>query len=100
MKYHARFRLVTLWKICTSASRISPLRGSTVLGPTAFSVALGTHRTIDTFAFSPRRMPIRCSAPKLSPVRRIAENALRAASVASNRAGRSAQRSQLPQGPW
>jgi hypothetical protein len=43
-----------LWKTCTSASRISPLRGSTVLGPTAFSLADGTQRTMLTFAFSPR----------------------------------------------
>jgi hypothetical protein len=40
-KYHDRCRFMMLWNICTSASRISPLRGSTVLGPTAFSVADG-----------------------------------------------------------
>jgi hypothetical protein len=52
-KYHERSRFMTWCSICTSASRISPLRGSTTLGPAALGTWLGTQRTIATPAFSP-----------------------------------------------
>ena len=75
-----------------------PLRPSNAPAPTP-KVGRRSWPRRSTFSLrSPRRMAIRCSAPKLSPVRSIAENALRAASVASNSSGRSRQRSQLPQG--
>jgi hypothetical protein len=44
-----------LWYIWTSASMISPVRGSVVLGPTAFATGEGSQRTIATLASSPEK---------------------------------------------
>jgi hypothetical protein len=46
VKFQARCRFMMLWTSAVGVG-ISPLRGSTVLGPTAFSVALGSQRTIE-----------------------------------------------------
>ena len=43
-KYQERSRFITLWCIWMSASRISPVRGSEMCGPKAFSVVEGSQR--------------------------------------------------------
>ena len=45
--YHIAARFWMLWYINTSASRISPLRGSATCGPCAFSTVDGNHRTTE-----------------------------------------------------
>ena len=54
-KYQLRCRSMMLWYIWTSASMISPVRGSVVLGPTALATGDGSHRTIATDASSPEK---------------------------------------------
>ena len=46
-KYQSRTSLSTLWYIRTSASRISPVRGSLTCGPKAFSVVEGSQRMVE-----------------------------------------------------
>src|SRR5215204_1270327 len=47
LKYQIRCSSMMLWYMYTSASRISPERGSLTLGPCAFAMSDGSHRTTE-----------------------------------------------------